>query len=61
LNYGGDGDASFDMARNGVGLNRKDGKLNLVILGADLIIPALHPKMIYQIPLREIDAAGPDF
>jgi ribosomal protein S28E/S33 len=57
----GDGVASFDMARNGVGLNRKDGRLNLVMPGADLVIPALDPKMIYQIPLREIDAAGPDF
>jgi hypothetical protein len=49
------------MARNGVGLNRKDGRLNLVMPGADLVIPALDPKMIYQIPLREIDAAGSDF
>ena len=57
----GDGVASFDMARNGVGLNRKDGRLNLVMPGADLVIPALDPKMIYQIPLREIDAAGSDF
>lgn len=54
----GDGVASFDMARNGVGLNRKDGRLNLVQGGADLVIPALDPKMIYQIPLREVDAAN---
>ncbi|GFD80322.1 RagB/SusD family nutrient uptake outer membrane protein [Tenacibaculum sp. Mcav3-52] len=52
----GDGVASFDMARNGVGLNRKDGRLNLVMPGADLVIPAMDPKMIYQIPLDEVDA-----
>ena len=57
----GDGVASFDMARNGIGLDRKDGRLNLVMPGADLVIPALDSKMIYQIPLREIDAAGPDY
>lgn len=57
----GDGLASFDMSRNGVGLKKKDGRLNLVMPGADLVIPALDPKMIYQIPLREIDAAGSDF
>ena len=57
----GDGVASFDMARTGTGLNRKDGRVNPVMPGADLQIPALDPKMIYQIPLREIDAAGPDF
>jgi hypothetical protein len=57
----GDGVASFDMARNSVGLNRKDGRLNLQMPGADLVIPALDARMIYQIPLREIDAAGPDY
>ena len=56
----GDGVASFDMARNGVGLNRKDGRLNLVMPGADLVIPALDSKMIYQIPQKEVDA-NPNF
>lgn len=56
----GDGVASFDMARNGVGLNRKDGRLNLVMPGADLVIPALDDKMIYQIPQQEVDA-NPNF
>lgn len=51
----GDGVASFDMARNGIGLNRKDGRLNLVIPGGDLVIPALDDKMIFSIPLREKD------
>jgi starch-binding outer membrane protein, SusD/RagB family len=54
----GDGVASFDMARNGIGLNRKDGRSNLVIPGGDLVIPALDDKMIYSIPLREVDAAN---
>lgn len=52
----GDGVASFDMARLGVGLNRKDGRKNLVQPGADLVIPALDKKMIFEIPQREIDA-----
>lgn len=52
----GDGVASFDMARNGIGLNRKDGRVNLVIPGGDLVIPALDDKMIYAIPIRETDA-----
>ncbi|CAL2105015.1 starch-binding outer membrane protein, SusD/RagB family [Tenacibaculum sp. 190524A02b] len=52
----GDGVASFDMARNGVGLNRKDGRTNLVMPGADLVIPAMEARMIYQIPQREVDA-----
>lgn len=52
----GDGTAFFDMARNGIGLNRKDGRLNLVMPGADLVIPALDAKMIYSIPLSEVDA-----
>lgn len=52
----GDGVGSFDMARNGVGLNRQDGRLNLVMPGADLIIPVLDEQMIYEIPQREVDA-----
>ena len=52
----GEGVASFDMARNGIGLDRKDGRLNLVQPGADLVIPALDKRMIYAIPLSEIDA-----
>jgi len=55
----GDGLASFDMARNGVGLNRRDGRENLVQPGADLVIPALDPKMIFEIPQRELDG-NPD-
>ncbi len=54
----GDGVSSFDMARNGIGLNRKDGRVNLVMPGADLVIPALDDRMIFQIPLREIDASN---
>jgi len=54
----GDGVASFDMARLGVGLNRKDGRQNLVQPGADLVIPPLDDKMIYAIPLREVDAGN---
>lgn len=54
----GDGVSSFDMARNSVGLNRQDGRLNLVMPGADLMIPALDVKMIYQIPLAEVDASN---
>ncbi len=53
----GEGVAFFDMARNGIGLNRKDGRLNPVMPGADLVIPALDAKMIYQIPIVEVDAA----
>jgi len=52
----GDGVSFFDMARNGIGLNRKDGRVNLVIPGGDLVIPALDDKMIFSIPLRETDA-----
>ncbi len=52
----GDGVASFDMARLGVGLNRQDGRENLVMPGADLVIPPLDDRMIYQIPIREVDA-----
>ena len=57
----GDGVASFDMARNGIGVDRQDGRLNPVMPGADLQIPALDDRLIYQIPLREVDASGPDF
>lgn len=53
----GDGVASFDMARNGLGLNRKDGRENPILPGADLVIPALDARMIFQIPLAEVDAA----
>jgi len=42
---------SFNMVRNGIGLNRKDGRTNLVI-------PALDDKMIYSILLREVDATN---
>ncbi|WP_075342351.1 RagB/SusD family nutrient uptake outer membrane protein [Tenacibaculum agarivorans] len=56
----GDGVAFFDMARNGVGLNRKDGRTNLVMPGADLVIPALDDQLIYSIPQQEIDA-NPNF
>ncbi len=56
----GDGVDSFDMARNGIGLDRQDGRLNLVMPGADLVIPALDDKMIYQIPESEVDA-NPNF
>lgn len=55
----GDGVASFDMARNRIGLNRKDGRVNLVQPGGDLVIPAMDPKMIFEIPQREIDG-NPD-
>jgi starch-binding outer membrane protein, SusD/RagB family len=54
----GDGVGSFDMARNSIGLNRKDGRVNLVQPGADLVIPALDSRMIFQIPLREVDASN---
>ena len=52
------GVASFNMVRNGIGLNRKDERTNLVIPGGDLVIPALDDKMIYSIPLREVDATN---
>lgn len=54
----GDGVASFDMARNGIDLNRKDGRVNLVIPGGDLFIPALDDQMIFSIPIREVDATN---
>ena len=52
----GEGVASFDMARLGVDLNRKDGRLNLVQPGADIVIPAGSDKMKFPIPTLEIDA-----
>lgn len=54
----GDGVASFDMARLGKGLDRKDGRVNLTLGGSDLQIPAMDDRMIFQIPQREVDAAG---
>lgn len=54
----GDGVASFDMARLGVGLNRQDGRSNLMMPGADLVIPAMDDRMIFQIPIKEVDAAN---
>lgn len=56
LELWGDGVAFFDMTRNGVGLNRQDGRENPVQPGADKVIPALDAQMIYQIPLSEVDA-----
>ena len=56
----GEGVASFDMARLGIGLNRQDGRLNRVQPGGDLVIPALDPKMIFPIPIAESDA-NPNF
>lgn len=53
----GEGVASFDMARLGIGLNRKDGRKNLTLPGADFVIPPLDERMIYQIPQKEVDAA----
>ena len=52
----GDGVAAFDMARNGVGLNRKDGRLNPVQPAGDLVIPALDDQMKFSIPQSEIDS-----
>lgn len=52
----GDGVASFDMARLGVGLNRQDGRENLVIPGGEVQIPALDPRMIFDIPQAETEA-----
>ena len=52
----GEGVASFDMARLGVGLNRKDGRINPVQPGADIVIPAGSDKMIFPIPTVELDA-----
>lgn len=54
----GDGVASFDLARLGKGLNRKDGRVNLTLNGSDLVIPAMDDRMIFQIPQREVDASG---
>lgn len=52
----GEGIASFDMARLGVGLDRQDGRLNDVQPGADIVIPALDDRMIFPIPTAEVDA-----
>ena len=52
----GEGVASFDMARLGIDLNRKDGRLNLVQPGADKVIPAGSELMKFPIPNLEIDA-----
>jgi len=52
----GEGVASFDMARLGVGLNRQDGRLNPVQPGADIVVPAGSDKMKFPIPTLEIDA-----
>ena len=52
----GEGVASFDMARLGVGLNRQDGRLNPVQPGADVVVPVGSDKMIFPIPTLEIDA-----
>lgn len=60
LELWGDGVASFDMARNGIGLDRRDGRENLVQPGADKVIPPLDPQMIFQIPIGEVDA-NPNF
>jgi len=53
----GEGVAHFDMARNEIGLNRKDGRLNGMISGGEnLVIPAGDARMIFSIPLAELDA-----
>ena len=52
----GEGVASFDMARLGVGLNRQDGRKNSVQPGADIVVPAGSDKMIFPIPTLELDA-----
>tara|TARA_B110000503_G_C7165357_1_gene421647 strand:+ start:3488 stop:4942 length:1455 start_codon:yes stop_codon:yes gene_type:complete len=52
----GEGVASFDMARLGIGLDRQDGRLNPLQPGADITIPAGSDKMIFPIPTVEIDA-----
>ena len=44
------------MARLSVGLNRKDGRVNPVQPGADIVIPAGSDKMIFPIPTVELDA-----
>lgn len=51
----GEGVTSFDMARLGIGLNRQDGRENLVIPGGDIVVAPLDSKMIFEIPQREID------
>ncbi|GAB1856379.1 RagB/SusD family nutrient uptake outer membrane protein [Flavobacteriaceae bacterium MHTCC 0001] len=52
----GDGVASFDMARLGVGLDRQDGRENPIIPGGEIKIPALDPKMIFDIPQAETES-----
>ena len=52
----GEGVASFDMARLGVGLNRQDGRLNRIQPGSDIVVPVLDDQMIFPIPTVEIDA-----
>ena len=53
----GEGLGMLDMARLGIGLNRKDGRVNGMIPGGDnLVIPALDERFIYAIPLAELDA-----
>jgi starch-binding outer membrane protein, SusD/RagB family len=53
----GEGLGMLDMARLGIGLNRKDGRVNGMIPGGNnLVIPALDDKFIYAIPLSELDA-----
>ncbi len=44
------------MARLGIDLNRKDGRLNLVQPGADKVIAAGSELMKFPIPTLEIDA-----
>ena len=44
------------MARLGIDLNRKDGRLNLVQPGADKVIPAASELMKFPIPTLELDA-----
>ena len=51
----GDGVAAFDMARNGIGIDRKDGRLNPIIPGGDLVLPPLDDKLIFPIPQSELD------
>tara|TARA_B110000977_G_scaffold34223_1_gene45721 strand:+ start:3772 stop:5250 length:1479 start_codon:yes stop_codon:yes gene_type:complete len=52
----GEGVASFDMARLGVGLNRQDGRLNGIQAGSDIVVAALADNMIFPIPQVEVDA-----
>ena len=52
----GEGVASFDMARLGIGLNRKDDRLNRIQPGSDIVVPALSDEMKFPIPTVEVDA-----